>query len=77
MDKDLYHLPPEELAKVPTVCGSLRQALESLKADHAFLLEGGVFTEDFLSGYIDLRMQEVEAFETMPHPIEYDMYYSA
>jgi glutamine synthetase len=77
IDKDLYHLPPEELAKVPNVCGSLRQALAALKADHAFLLEGGVFTEDFIESYIDLRMEEVEAFETMPHPIEYDMYYSA
>lgn len=76
-DTDLYHLPPEELAKVPTVCGSLRQALEALKTDHEFLLAGGVFSQDLIDAYIDLKMGEVEAFETMPHPIEYDMYYSS
>lgn len=77
MDKNLYELPADELAKVPNVCGSLRQALEALKADHAFLLEGGVFTQDFIDSYIELKMEEVMAYETMPHPIEYDMYYSA
>lgn len=76
-DKNLYDLPPEELAKVPTVCGSLRQALESLKADNAFLTAGGVFTEDIINAYIDLKMEEVMALETMPHPIEYEMYYSS
>ncbi len=77
MDMNLYELPPEELSKVPNVCGSLREALNALKADHAFLLEGGVFTKDFIDGYIDLKMEEVLAYETMPHPIEYDMYYSS
>ena len=77
MDMNLYELPPEELSKVPQVCGSLREALDALKADHAFLLEGGVFTKDFVDGYIDLKMEEVLAYETMPHPIEYDMYYSS
>ena len=77
MDKNLYELPPEELAQVPTVCGSLREALESLKADHDFLLKGDVFTADMLAGYIELKMEEVEAFETMPHPIEFQMYYSS
>ncbi|MDY0028374.1 MAG: type I glutamate--ammonia ligase [Pseudobdellovibrionaceae bacterium] len=76
-DKDLYHLPPEELAKVPTVCGSLREALNSLMADNNFLTVGGVFSKDIIDSYIELKMGEVEAFETMPHPIEYDMYYSA
>ncbi|HPQ51522.1 MAG: type I glutamate--ammonia ligase [Alphaproteobacteria bacterium] len=76
-DKDLYHLPPEELAKVPTVCGSLRQALDSLKADHEFLTAGDVFSKDLIEAYIDLKMEEVLAYETMPHPIEYDMYYSS
>lgn len=76
-DKDLYHLPPEELAKVPTVCGSLREALNSLMADYDFLTAGGVFTKDLIDSYVELKMGEVEAFETMPHPIEYDMYYSA
>lgn len=77
MDKNLYDLPKEELAKVPQVCGSLREALESLKADHAFLLEGGVFTKDFIDAFIELKMEEVMLYETMPHPIEYDLYYSA
>lgn len=77
MDANLYELPKEELAKVPTVCGSLREAVESLKADHAFLLEGGVFTKDAIDAYIDLKMEEIDAFETMPHPIEFMMYYSS
>lgn len=77
MDENLYELPKERLKKVPTVCGSLRQALEALEADHQFLLEGNVFTRDFLEGFVDLKMEEVLAFETMPHPIEYDMYYSS
>ena len=76
MDKDLYALPPEELAKVPQVCGSLREALDSLKADHAFLLKGNVFSQDFIDSYIDLKMEDVYAFEHTPHPVEFKMYYS-
>ena len=76
MDKDLYALPPEELAKVPQVCGSLREALDSLKADHGFLLKGGVFDKDFIEAYIDLKYEEVYAFEHTPHPVEFKMYYS-
>ncbi|MDB5368222.1 MAG: glnA [Rhodospirillales bacterium] len=76
MDKNLYDLPPQELAQVPTVCGSLREALDSLKQDHEFLLKGDVFNKDMIESYIELRMEEVMAFETMPHPIEYKMYYS-
>ena len=76
MDENLYDLPPERLAQVPTVCGSLREALGALKADHEFLLKGDVFTSDLIEAYIDLRMEEVMAFETTPHPIEYEMYYS-
>ena len=75
-DKDLYDLPPEELKAIPTVCGSLREALASLKADHAFLTAGGVFSEDFIDSYIDLKMQDVIRFEMTPHPVEFDMYYS-
>jgi glutamine synthetase len=75
-DKDLYDLPPEELAAIPTVCGSLREALENLAADHDFLLAGDVFTKDQIDGYMALKWQEVYAFEHMPHPIEYQMYYS-
>jgi len=76
MDKDLYHLPPEELKEIPTVCGSLRQALENLDADRAFLKKGGVFSDDFIDSYIELKMTEVYAFEHTPHPVEFKMYYS-
>ena len=75
-DKDLYDLPPEELAEIPTVCGSLREALENLAADHSFLLHGDVFTKDQIDGYIALKWHEVYAFEHTPHPVEYQMYYS-
>jgi glutamine synthetase len=76
MDKDLYALPPEELAKVPQVCGSLREALDSLRADHEFLTKGGVFSKDFIESYLELKMEEVYAFEHTPHPVEFKMYYS-
>ena len=76
MDKDLYALPPEELSKVPQVCGSLREALDSLAADHDFLTKGGVFSKDFIDSYIDLKMEDVYAFEHTPHPVEFLMYYS-
>ena len=76
MDKNLYDLPPEELAQVPQVCGSLREAIENLKADNAFLKAGDVFTDDLIEGYIDLRMEEVYNLEHTPHPVEYAMYYS-
>ncbi len=75
-DKDLYDLPPEELEGIPTVCASLREALESLEADHDFLLEGNVFTKDQIEGYLELKWEEVHAFEHTPHPVEYKMYYS-
>ncbi|MEO1709513.1 MAG: type I glutamate--ammonia ligase [Pseudomonadota bacterium] len=76
MDKNLYDLPPAELAEIPTVCRSLREALESLDADRAFLKAGGVFTDDMIDAYIELKMEEVERFEMAPHPVEFDMYYS-
>jgi len=75
-DKDLYDLPPEELAGIPTVCGSLREAIGALEADHEFLLKGDVFTRDQLEGYMELKWEEVYAFEHTPHPIEFQMYYS-
>ncbi|MDR2853145.1 MAG: type I glutamate--ammonia ligase [Burkholderiaceae bacterium] len=74
--KDLYHLPPEEDAKVPTVCHSLDQALDYLDRGRAFLTKGGVFTDAFLDAYIELKMQEVTRFRMAPHPVEFDMYYS-
>jgi glutamine synthetase len=76
IDKDLYDLPPKELKKIPTVCGSLREALNSLDKDREYLKKGGVFDDDFIDSYIDLKMTEVIRFEHSPHPIEYDMYYS-
>ena len=76
MDKDLYDLPPEELQGVPTVCGSLREALEALEADNDFLRKGDVMTEELINGYIALKWEEVLTFEQAPHPIEFQMYYS-
>jgi glutamine synthetase len=76
MDKDLYDLPPEELKGIPTVCGSLREALQSLAADHDFLLAGDVFTKDQIESYIELKWSEVYRFEHTPHPVEFEMYYS-
>jgi glutamine synthetase len=76
MDKNLYDLPPEELKDVPTVCGSLREALGELAADHAFLLKGDVFTRDQIEAYLELKWEEVYNFEHTPHPIEFQMYYS-
>ena len=76
MDKNLYDLPPEELSQVPQVCGSLREALQSLDKDHAFLLKGDVFSKDFIDSYIELKWEEVYRFEHTPHPVEFQMYYS-
>jgi glutamine synthetase len=76
MDKNLYDLPPAELAQIPTVCGSLREALESADKDRGFLKMGGVFTDDMIDAYIELRMAENMRYEMTPHPVEYDMYYS-
>ena len=75
-DKDLYDLEPEEAAKIPQVCGSLREAMDSLKADHAYLTEGGVFTPDMIEAYINLKMEEVYRVEQTTHPVEFDLYYS-
>jgi len=74
--KDLYHLPPEEDALVPTVCHSLEQALEYLDKDRAFLTKGGVFTDSYIDAYIELKMQEVTRMRMTTHPVEFDMYYS-
>ncbi len=74
--KNLYDLPPEEDAKIPTVCSSLDQALEYLDKDRAFLTRGGVFSNDFIDAYIALKMEEVTRFRMTTHPVEFDMYYS-
>ncbi|WP_024892018.1 type I glutamate--ammonia ligase [Luteimonas huabeiensis] len=75
-DKDLYDLPPEEEKGIPKVAHSLDQALEALDQDRAFLTAGGVFTDDFIDGYIDLKMQEVTKFRAATHPLEYQLYYT-
>jgi glutamine synthetase len=77
MDKNLYDLPPAELAEVPTVCGSLREALEALQADHEFLLKGDVFSKDQIDAYSELLWEDVMRWETTPSPVEFDMYYSS
>ena len=77
MDKNLYDLPPAELAEVPTVCGSLREALDSLEADMDFLLKGDVFSKDQIEAYIEIKRADVARFEMTPSPVEFDMYYSA
>ncbi|MDG1352960.1 MAG: type I glutamate--ammonia ligase [Sulfitobacter sp.] len=76
MDKNLYDLPAEELAGIPTVCGSLREAMEELQKDMDYLLAGDVFTKDQIAGYIALKMEEVHKYEHTPHPVEFGMYYS-
>ncbi len=75
-DKDLYDLPPEEEKLIPTVCHSLDQALDALDADRDFLKAGGVMSDDFIDGYIDLKMKEVTALRMHTHPIEIQQYYS-
>jgi glutamine synthetase len=77
IDKNLYDLEPEEAAKVPTVCHSLDQALETLDKDREFLTRGGVFTNDMLDSYIALKMEEVTRFRMTTHPLEFDLYYGS
>ncbi len=76
MDKDLYDLPPEEEKNIPQVCYSLDMALDHLNKDRDFLKKGGVFTDDVLDAYVQLKMQEVTRMRMTTHPIEFDMYYS-
>ena len=76
-DKNLYDLPPEEDAKIPTVCSSLEQALEYLDKDREFLTRGGVFSNELIDAYIELKMQDVTRFRMTTHPVEFDMYYSS
>ena len=75
MDKDLYDLPPEEAKSIPQVCGSLREALAALDADRTFLTKSGVFDDDQIDAYIELKMEENMRYELHPHPVEFDMYY--
>ncbi|MFT6122377.1 MAG: glutamine synthetase [Oleiphilaceae bacterium] len=75
-DKDLYDLPAEEAKAIPTVAATFDQALDALEADHAFLTEGNVFTEDMIQGFLDLKRTEVERLNSTTHPVEFEMYYS-
>ncbi|MGC1181404.1 type I glutamate--ammonia ligase [Legionella sp.] len=76
MDKDLYDLPPEELVDVPTVCVSLEQSIENLRANHEFLLQGDVFTNDFINNYINMKEEEITKIRSLTHPYEFELYYS-
>ena len=75
-DKDLYDLPPEEAADIPTVASSLEMALDALDGDRDFLTAGGVFSDDMIDAYIELKREEVERLNMTTHPVEFDMYYS-
>jgi glutamine synthetase len=75
MDKNLYELPPEEMAKVPQVPGSLSEALDHLEKDHEFLLKGDVFTQDFLDMWVATKRKESDALRLRPHPYEFFLYY--
>ena len=75
-DKNLYDLPPEEAKEIPQVCGSLKEALEELDKGRAFLTKGGVFTDEFIDAYIELKSEEEIKVRTFVHPLEYDLYYS-
>jgi glutamine synthetase len=75
-DKDLYDLPPEEGKAIPTVSSSLKMSLDALDADRGFLTAGGVFTDDMIDGYIELKAEEIEKLDMTTHPVEFDMYYS-
>jgi glutamine synthetase len=76
VDKDLYELPPDEAAAIPQVPGSLDVVLDTLEADHAFLTEGGVFTDDLIQTWLDYkRTIELDALRLRPHPHEFELYY--
>ena len=76
VDRDLYDLPPDELAQVPQVPGSLDAVLTALEEDNEFLLKGGVFTPDVIETWVDYkRVNEIDAVQLRPHPYEFYMYY--
>lgn len=77
IEKNLYALPAKERTKIPSVCGSLDEALAALEKDHAFLMKGDVFTKDMIDSYIALKREEWDRYRMTPHPVEYDLYYSA
>ena len=75
-DKDLYDLPAEEAAEIPTVASTFEQALDALDVDREFLTAGGVMSDDMIDGYIDLKREEIELLNMTTHPVEFGMYYS-
>jgi len=75
-DKDLYDLPPEEAAEIPTVAASLEEALDALDKDRAFLTAGGVMDDDMIDAYIELKKEDIQRLNMTTHPVEFDMYYS-
>jgi glutamine synthetase len=77
MYKDLYDLPTEELVDVPTVATSLEDAVNHLRTDHEFLLQGDVFSNDFIKSYIDLCEQDIAHIRSLVHPFEFELYYSS
>jgi glutamine synthetase len=76
MDRNLYDLPPDDLDNLPTVCATLAEALDALDRDRAFLTEDEVFTDDLIDAYLALKRQEIEAVDAVPHPVEFQLYYS-
>jgi glutamine synthetase len=76
MDRNLYDLPPDDLDDLPTVCATLAEALDALDRDRAFLTEDDVFTDDLIDAYIALKRHEIEAVDGVPHPVEFELYYS-
>jgi glutamine synthetase len=77
MDRNLYDLPPEETDTLPTVCRTLAEALEALEQDRDFLTADEVFTDDMIDAYVGLKRAEIEAVERVPHPVEFQLYYSS
>ena len=76
VDKDLYELPPDEAASIPQVPGSLEAVLNTLEADHSYLTDGGVFTEDLIETWIEYkRTREIDPIRLRPHPHEFELYY--
>ena len=76
IDKDLFELMPSELMDIPKIATSLEQAVDSLREDHDFLLQGDVFTRDFIDSYIALREEDIALVRSLVHPIEFELYYS-
>jgi glutamine synthetase len=77
VDENLYDLPPQKVKSFPSLCSSLEQALDNLEEDHAFLLEGGVFTQDIIAAYIEVKREEVTRLNMTTHPVEFDLYFSS